>query len=43
MIERLERARPSSFGQAREVPGITPAALANLLVQLTIAQSATQA
>ena len=43
MIERLERARPSSFGQAREVPGITPAALANLLVQLTIAQSSTQA
>ena len=43
MIERLERARPSSFGQAREVPGITPAALANLLVQLTVAQSPTQA
>ena len=42
MIERLERARPTSFGQAREVPGITPAALANLLVQLTMAQHLTQ-
>jgi tRNA uridine 5-carboxymethylaminomethyl modification enzyme len=35
MVERLERAKPTSFGQARKVPGITPAALANLLVQLT--------
>jgi tRNA uridine 5-carboxymethylaminomethyl modification enzyme len=35
MVERLERAKPSSFGQARKVRGITPAALANLLVQLT--------
>jgi tRNA uridine 5-carboxymethylaminomethyl modification enzyme len=35
MIERLERAKPISFGQARKVPGMTPAALACLLVQLT--------
>lgn len=35
MIERLERAKPTSFGQARKVAGMTPAALANLLVQLT--------
>jgi tRNA uridine 5-carboxymethylaminomethyl modification enzyme len=35
MIERLERARPQSFGQARKVPGITPAALSNLLLHLT--------
>jgi len=35
MIERLERARPRSFGQARQVPGITPAALSNLLLNLT--------
>src|SRR5437660_23753 len=27
MIERLERARPESFGQARRIPGMTPAAL----------------
>lgn len=38
IIERLERARPQSFGQARRVPGMTPAALSNLLVHLTAAQ-----
>lgn len=35
IIERLERARPESFGQARRIPGMTPAALSNLLVHLT--------
>src|ERR1043165_5562726 len=35
MIERLERIRPRSFGDARRVPGLTPAALSNLLVYLT--------
>ena len=35
MVERLERARPMRFGQARQVPGITPAALSNLLLHLT--------
>jgi tRNA uridine 5-carboxymethylaminomethyl modification enzyme len=34
MIERLERARPQTYGQARKVPGLTPAALATLLVHL---------
>lgn len=38
IIERLERAQPTSFGQARRVPGMTPAALSNLLVHLTTAQ-----
>jgi tRNA uridine 5-carboxymethylaminomethyl modification enzyme len=38
IVERLERARPVSFGQARQVPGMTPAALSNLLVHLTVAQ-----
>jgi tRNA uridine 5-carboxymethylaminomethyl modification enzyme len=38
IVERLERARPVSFGQARQVPGMTPAALSNLLVHLTAAQ-----
>ena len=38
MIERLERVRPQSFGQARQIPGLTPAALSNLLVHLTTAQ-----
>jgi tRNA uridine 5-carboxymethylaminomethyl modification enzyme len=40
MIERLERARPLTFGHARRVPGLTPAALSNLLVHLTIKQKA---
>jgi tRNA uridine 5-carboxymethylaminomethyl modification enzyme len=38
MVERLERVRPQSFGQARKIPGLTPAALSNLLVHLTAAQ-----
>lgn len=38
IVERLERARPESFGQARQVPGMTPAALSNLLVHLSAAQ-----
>lgn len=40
MIERLERVRPQSFGQARRIPGLTPAALSNLLVHLTASQRA---
>jgi tRNA uridine 5-carboxymethylaminomethyl modification enzyme len=39
IVERLERARPQSFGQARRIPGMTPAALSNLLVYLTASQS----
>ena len=35
MIDRLERARPQSFGQARQIPGLTPAAISNLLLHLT--------
>ncbi len=35
MVERLERAQPSSFGQAKRIPGMTPAALSTLLVRLT--------
>jgi tRNA uridine 5-carboxymethylaminomethyl modification enzyme len=35
MVERLERVRPQSFGQARQIPGMTPAALTNLLVHLS--------
>jgi tRNA uridine 5-carboxymethylaminomethyl modification enzyme len=34
MVGRLERARPLTFGQARRIPGLTPAALATLLVHL---------
>lgn len=40
MVERLERARPLTFGQARRIPGLTHAALSNLLVYLTIKQKA---
>ena len=43
IVERLERARPQSFGQARRIPGMTPAALANLLVHLSGSQHATPA
>jgi tRNA uridine 5-carboxymethylaminomethyl modification enzyme len=38
IVERLDRARPQSFGQARRIPGMTPAALSNLLVYLTASQ-----
>jgi len=37
IVERLERAQPRTFGQARKIPGMTPAALSNLLVHLTAA------
>lgn len=36
MVERLERAKPQTFGQARRIPGMTPAALSTLLVQLNL-------
>jgi len=40
MVDRLERARPLTFGQARKIPGLTPAALATLLVHLKSHQKA---
>lgn len=40
MIERLERARPQNFGQARRIPGLTPASLSTLLVHLNLQQRA---
>ncbi|MCA1589201.1 MAG: tRNA uridine-5-carboxymethylaminomethyl(34) synthesis enzyme MnmG [Acidobacteria bacterium] len=39
MIERLERARPQTFQQIRNIPGLTPAAISNLLVHLTAQQN----
>jgi tRNA uridine 5-carboxymethylaminomethyl modification enzyme len=39
MVERLERTKPRSFGEARRTPGLTPAALSTLLVQLTAARA----
>jgi len=35
IVERLERARPRTFGEARKLPGLTPAALSTLLVHLS--------
>jgi tRNA uridine 5-carboxymethylaminomethyl modification enzyme len=40
MVERLERARPETFGQARRIPGMTPASLSTLLVYLNLKQKA---
>lgn len=40
MVERLERSRPQNFGQARRIPGLTPASLSTLLVQLSLYQHA---
>lgn len=34
MAERLERAKPQTFGQVRKIPGLTPAALSTVLVYL---------
>lgn len=34
MVERFIRIKPQTFGQARTIPGITPAALSTLLVHL---------
>jgi tRNA uridine 5-carboxymethylaminomethyl modification enzyme len=36
MVERLERARPRTFGEARRIPGLTAAAQSTLLVQLNL-------
>lgn len=40
MVERFERARPLSFGEARRIPGVTPAALSTLLVHLSARRAA---
>lgn len=40
MSERLERAKPQTFGQARRIPGMTPAALSILLVRLNMRPAA---
>ncbi len=40
MIERLERSLPQTFGQARRIPGLTPAAISTLLVRLKLQQAA---
>lgn len=35
MIERLERAKPQTFGQIRKISGLTPAALSTVLVYIS--------
>ncbi|MDH3492351.1 MAG: tRNA uridine-5-carboxymethylaminomethyl(34) synthesis enzyme MnmG [Acidobacteriota bacterium] len=35
MVERIERAQPSTFGQVRKISGLTPVALSTVLVHLT--------
>ena len=40
MVERFERAGPLTFGEARRIPGLTPAALSMLLVHLTVQRQA---
>ncbi|MCA1633324.1 MAG: tRNA uridine-5-carboxymethylaminomethyl(34) synthesis enzyme MnmG [Acidobacteria bacterium] len=40
MVERLQRAQPQTFGQARQISGITPAAICLLLFQLKRAKAA---
>jgi tRNA uridine 5-carboxymethylaminomethyl modification enzyme len=36
MVERLRRARPRTFGEAKRIPGLTPAALSTLLVRVSV-------
>jgi tRNA uridine 5-carboxymethylaminomethyl modification enzyme len=38
VVERLERAKPRTFGEARRISGLTPAALSALLIHLSTAQ-----
>jgi len=40
MVERLDRNHPLTFGEARNIPGMTPAALSVLLVRLKLRQAA---
>jgi len=35
-VERLERKRPETLGEARKIPGMTPAAVQNLSLHLEI-------
>lgn len=41
MVERLERVRPRTFGEARNIPGLTVAAASALLCQLSLPQQST--
>jgi tRNA uridine 5-carboxymethylaminomethyl modification enzyme len=39
MVERIERAKPQTFGQIRKISGITPTAVSTVLVHLKSAKS----
>jgi tRNA uridine 5-carboxymethylaminomethyl modification enzyme len=41
MVERLERARPRTFGEARSIPGLTAAALSTLYVAANLPSQST--
>jgi tRNA uridine 5-carboxymethylaminomethyl modification enzyme len=38
IVERLDRAQPLTFGEARRLPGLTPGALSTLLAFLSAQQ-----
>src|SRR5215212_10721763 len=38
IVERLDRAQPETFGEARRLPGLTPGALSTLLAYLSAQQ-----
>jgi tRNA uridine 5-carboxymethylaminomethyl modification enzyme len=40
MVGRFERVKPETFGQARKIPGLTPAAISTLLVYLNAKKAA---
>jgi len=40
MVERLERAQPRTFGEARNIPGLTASALSALFVSLSLPSTA---
>ena len=40
IVERLDRAQPLTFGEARRLPGLTPGALSTLLAYLCAGQRA---
>jgi tRNA uridine 5-carboxymethylaminomethyl modification enzyme len=39
MVERIERAKPQTFGQIRKINGLTPVALSTVLVHLTASKN----
>lgn len=39
MVERLEQAKPTTFGQIRKISGLTPSAISTLLVYLSASKS----